>query len=172
MLRKPIAIIAAIFSFMLLAGACQAQSPAYEGGLHTRSVITQPVEESRLVALSGNTRPEANAQNDRGRVEDALLLEHMLLQLQRPPEAEQALVKLIDEMHRQGSPVFHQWILPQELGAKFGVSRSDMEKITNWLESHGFKVNTVFPTGMVIDFSGNAGQVREAFHTEIHNLEV
>jgi subtilase family serine protease len=25
---------------------------------------------------------------------------------------------------------------------------------------------------MTIDFSGNAGQVRAAFHTEIHNLEV
>ena len=25
---------------------------------------------------------------------------------------------------------------------------------------------------MLIDFSGTAGQVREAFHTEIHNLDV
>ncbi|MGA3211181.1 MAG: Ig-like domain repeat protein [Terriglobales bacterium] len=170
--RRPLAISSAIVSLVLLTGACQAQSQAYQGGLHTRSVITQPVEESRLVTLTGNTRPEANARNDRGRVEDALPLEHMLLQLQRPPEAERELVSLIDEMHRPGSPVFHQWILPSELGARFGVSQSDVEKITDWLQSHGFKVNTVFPTGVVIDFSGSAGEVREAFHTEIHNLEV
>jgi subtilase family serine protease len=47
-----------------------------------------------------------------------------------------------------------------------------VQRVTNWLESHGFKVNVVYTGGMVIDFSGNAGQVREAFHTEIHNLEV
>ncbi|MGA3212916.1 MAG: protease pro-enzyme activation domain-containing protein, partial [Terriglobales bacterium] len=172
MIRRLTAISFAILIMFLLAGICVAESPSYQGGLHTRSMITQSVEQNRLVTLSGNIRPEANAQNDRGRVEDSLPLEHMLLQLQRPPETEKDLVNLIDEMHRPGSPAFHQWMLPAELGEKFGVSQPDMEKITNWLESYGFKINTVFPTGMVIDFSGNAGQVREAFHTEIHNLEV
>ena len=34
------------------------------------------------------------------------------------------------------------------------------------------KVNVVYENGLLIDFSGTAGQVREAFHTEIHNLNV
>ena len=38
--------------------------------------------------------------------------------------------------------------------------------------SHGFKVNLVYPGNMVIDFSGNAGQIRGAFHTAIHRLDV
>jgi subtilase family serine protease len=33
-------------------------------------------------------------------------------------------------------------------------------------------VNTVYPSGMSIDFSGTAGQVSAAFHTEIHRLSV
>ena len=37
---------------------------------------------------------------------------------------------------------------------------------------HGFQVNHVSPSGMRIDFSGTAGQVMEAFRTEIHHLEV
>jgi hypothetical protein len=44
-------------------------------------MITAPVSESNLVRLPGNTRPGANAANDRGRVADNLAMEHMLLQL-------------------------------------------------------------------------------------------
>ena len=40
-----------------------------------------------LVTLRGNTRPEAKAANDRGRVSDGLTLNHMMLQLQRTPRA-------------------------------------------------------------------------------------
>ena len=44
--------------------------------------------------------------------------------------------------------------------------------VTDWLTQHGFTVNTVYPNGMAIEFSGTAGQIRSAFHTEIHNLSV
>jgi subtilase family serine protease len=33
-------------------------------------------------------------------------------------------------------------------------------------------VNYTYPTGMVMDISGTAGRINEAFHTEIHHLEV
>ena len=38
--------------------------------------------------------------------------------------------------------------------------------------SRSFAVGYVYPNRMVIDFSGTAGQIREAFQTEIHYLEV
>jgi subtilase family serine protease len=44
--------------------------------------------------------------------------------------------------------------------------------IRNWLLSKGFTVHYIYPTRMVIDFSGTAGDIKAAFHTEIHNLEV
>src|SRR5208283_960273 len=34
----------------------------------SRALITQKIDESQLVTLAGNTRPEANAVNDRGPV--------------------------------------------------------------------------------------------------------
>jgi subtilase family serine protease len=99
-------------------------------------------------------------------------MEHMLLQLQRPPEQEQALKEFIDQLHNPASPNFHRWLSAQEFGEKFGPAPEDLNTITTWLQSHGFQVNMVYPSGMLIDFSGSAGQVREAFRTEIHNLEV
>ena len=96
----------------------------------------------------------------------------MLLQLQRPPEQEQALKEFIDQLHDPASPNFHRWLSAQEFGEKFGLAQDDLNTITTWLQSHGFQVNVVYPSGMLIDFSGSAGQVREAFRTEIHDLEV
>jgi Pro-kumamolisin, activation domain len=135
-------------------------------------IIRQPVVEANLGRLFGNTRSAANAANDRGRVPDNLPMEHLLLQLRRPPAQEQALTQLIDQLHDPRSSNFHQWLTSNQFGAKFGPAASDIQQITNWLQGHGFRVNVIYPSGMTIDFSGNAGQVRAAFHTEIHNLEV
>jgi|HubBroStandDraft_4_1064222.scaffolds.fasta_scaffold05635_3 subtilase family serine protease len=135
-------------------------------------LITQSIDESKLVTLGGNTRPEAKAKYDRGEVADSLLMEHMLLLLKRSPEQERQLEQLIEEMHDKSSSNFHQWLKAKEFGDRFGVANQDRETIKNWLQSHGFKVNVDYPSGVMIDFSGTAGQVREAFRTEIHNLDV
>jgi subtilase family serine protease len=135
-------------------------------------MITQPIVESILTRLFGNTRPEANSVNDRGRLPDGLPMEHMLLQLKRPQAQEQALTKLIDQLHDPRSANYHRWLTPNQFGTQFGPAASDIQKITGWLQAHGFRVDVVYPSGMVIGFSGTAGQVRTAFHTEIHRLLV
>jgi hypothetical protein len=165
----------ASFFLGFLAFACSshlAYAQGIDSGQHSRALITQKIDESNRVPLSGNTRPEAWAGNDRGPVDDDFRMEHLLLQLRRPAEQEQELREFIDEQQRKGSPNFHRWITAREFGEKFGLAEEDLEEITRWLARHGFKVNVVYPSGMVIDFSGTAGEVREAFQTEIHHLEV
>jgi subtilase family serine protease len=99
-------------------------------------------------------------------------MDHMLLQLQRSPEREEALRALIDRQQDSTSPSFHKWLTAVEFGQMYGPSPLDIERVTEWLRSSGFTVNTVYPSGMSIDFSGTAGQVLAAFHTEIHKLSV
>ncbi len=137
-----------------------------------QALIHERVNENKLVTLAGNTRPEATAENDLGPVSDDLSLDHMMLQLKRSPQQEQEVVALIAELHNPQSPNFHKWLTASDFGARYGLAESDLKTITGWLESHGFVVNTVYPNGTMIDFSGNAGQVRRAFHTAIHHLNV
>jgi subtilase family serine protease len=137
-----------------------------------RELIRERVDNTKLVTLAGNTRPEANEANDLGEVSDDLRLDHMLLQLKRSPQQEQAVERFVDELQDPKSPNYHKWLTAVEFGKSFGVAESDTRTITDWLESQGFTVNSVYPSGMVIDFSGTAGQVRGAFHTSIHNLNV
>ena len=137
-----------------------------------RVLITQPVDSSRLFTLAGNTRSEANAQNDRGKLPDTFALQHMLLQLQRSPEREQAVRDFIDQQHDATSPSFHRWLTADQFGEMYGPAPQDLETVSGWLRSSGFTVNTVYPSGMSIDFSGTAGEVSAAFRTEIHRLSV
>ena len=158
--------VAAVFSGIAPAAA-QSDSGRYS---HPR--IVQRIEESKRVSLAGNVRPEAKLENDRGRVADSHEMEHMLLQLKRSPEQEQALQKFLDELQTAGSPSYHHWLTAEEFGERFGLAQQDLDTIAAWLESHGFRVNLVYPNRMLIDFSGTAGQVHKAFQTEIHQLSV
>lgn len=143
-----------------------------EAASAARALITQKISESDTVTLTGNTRPEANAANDRGSVAADFAMDHMLLQLRRPEEREHALDKYLDELEDPKSPSYHHWLTAQQIGERYGLGQQDLATITAWLKARGFTINQVYSNNMVIEFSGNAEEVYQAFHTEIHNLEV
>jgi subtilase family serine protease len=138
----------------------------------TERQIVSLIDEDHRVTLSGNTRPEANAQNDLGAVEDSLRLEHMQLMLRRPDALQRELDAYTESLSDKSSPNYHHWLTPDEFGSRFGVGQQDIDAVIDWLQLHGLQVNTVYPSRMTIDFSGTASQVRETFQTEIHSYEV
>lgn len=135
-------------------------------------LVTQTVDEQVTVTLPGNTRPEAVAENDRGPVDDRLELDHLQLLLKRPAATEADFEALIERLHDRRSPQFHQWLTAAQVGAEFGPSMADVEAVSGWLANHGLTVNGVQTSRLVIDFSGTAAQLRSAFGTEIHALDV
>ena len=139
---------------------------------HPVSMINLAVDDTKLVKLSGNTRPEANTLNDRGAVSSNFSLDHMLLQLQRSPEQETALRSFIDDLHNADSANFHKWLTPDGFASQYGIAPEDVATVSAWLTSKGFTVNGSPASGMIIDFSGTAAQVTSAFHTDIHKLSV
>jgi subtilase family serine protease len=141
-------------------------------GRRSLAQIHDKVDENKLITLAGNTRSEANSANDTGSVADDLSMEHMMLQLKRSAGQEQAAAQFVSDLHNPKSPNFHKWLTAGEFGKNYGVAEADIQAVTGWLQSHGFTVNSVYPNGMVIDFSGSAGQVRRAFHAPIHHLDV
>ena len=167
MTRNRVTLAACVAAALFATTAVYAQT-----GSGTKPLITQKISESLRSALAGNLRPEAVSANDRGAVADTTVLDHMLLQLRRSPEQEQALTDLMDRQQTRGSADYHHWLSATEFGQRFGVSSADLKTITDWLAAHGFVVNGVAPSGMSIDFSGTAKQVREAFRTEIHKYSV
>lgn len=137
----------------------------------TRPLITQRVDESQRTVLKGNTHPLARPEFDLGTAPDSLPMQRMLLVLKRSPVQEAALRRLLDDQQNKNSSSYHQWLTPAQYGKQFGPTDADMQTITAWLQSHGFQVGTT-KGRTVLEFSGTAGQVQQAFQTSIHKYIV
>jgi len=137
-----------------------------------QALITEPIDEQELVTLPGNTRPEVTTANDLGTVEDLLLLEHIYIQMARSAAQDQAAAGLLERLHDPGSPDYHRWLTANQVAAQFGPRSDDVAILVGWLERHGLSVDHVYAANGVIDVSGTARAVRQAFHTEIHRLSV
>jgi subtilase family serine protease len=133
-------------------------------------LITQPIDDSKRVTLNGNIRPEVNPKNDRGSVPASLPMEHLQIVLRLPEQKQAELGRFLDEVQNPKSPEYHKWLTPQQYKERFSLAPQDIEVLTGWLRSEGFRVNAVTP--LAIDFSGTAGEVKHAFRTQIHFLDV
>ena len=135
-------------------------------------LLTQPINEVNRATLHGSVHPLVRTASDRGAVSNSFLAGRLLLLLNRPPEREAALREFLQAAHATGSASYHKWLTPQQFGEQFGPADSDVQSVVQWLQSHGFSVQRVSKSGTLIEFSGTAGQISEAFHTQIHEYAV
>jgi hypothetical protein len=122
--------------------------------------------------LPGTTHPLASGVNDIGRVDGSLRMERMMLLLQPDPDQEAALTRLISHQADKDAAEYHQWLSPDEFGNRFGPAQHDVDRVTAWLQSRGFAVNSIARGKQWIEFSGTAAQVEGAFHTQMHQYLV
>src|SRR5580693_7652342 len=169
---KILGIALALIILISCSANISAQTAAATAPVNNVARVTQAVNESSRVTLKGNTHPMANAKNESGVAPDSLPMERMLLVLKRSPDQQAALKTFMEGQQSKTSPNFHQWLTPEQFGQQYGVSDSDIQAVTAWLQSHGFAVNRVAAGKMLIEFSGTAGQVHEAFQTQIHKYTV
>src|SRR5712672_4751844 len=148
-----------------------ARSGAQQNGRVAARVL-DTVDDTNRTMLRGNVHPMARAQFDRGAVADAQPVTRILLLLQRSAEQEAALRQLMEEQQSKNSANYHAWLTPDDFGKRFGPADADVQAVTDWLTSHGFQNIKTTRGKTVVEFSGNVGQVREAFGTEIHKYNV
>lgn len=164
MFKHPGSILAAAALAVSLGTSVNAQA--------RRARIVSNIDETHLQRLAHGTHPLAQAAFDRGRAPASLPFERMLLVLKPSPDREAELEALLAAQQDPGSKQYHKWLTPVEFGARFGAADADVAKITGWLQGHGFRIGRVANAHNVIEFSGSAAQVSEAFHTEIHSYVV
>jgi subtilase family serine protease len=157
---------------LLLGSLLHGSAASHAASTSLAARIVSPPDDTNRIVIPGNTRPDARAELDRGRVADSFVMNTMVLVLKRSPEQEIALDRFMEEQIDPHSPDFHHWLHPQELGELYGTSLADIETVSVWLQSHGFSVDPVNNARTRIRFTGTAGQVREAFGTEVHAYAV
>src|ERR1700733_11162604 len=164
-------LCAPVFAQQLAQQSTQPWAQQATQQLTPHPLITQPVDESQLATLHGNTHPLARPEFDLGAAPASLPMKRMLLVLKRSPGQETALRKLLDDQQDKSSPNYHKWLSPEQYGQQYGPTDADIQTVTSWLQSHGFEVGST-KGRTVLEFSGSASQVQEAFHTTIHKYIV
>ena len=165
-----IRLLGVIFAASLTALAPVAANAQATGQQEQVRVVTQSVSNSTLTTLRGGTPPLIALSQDEGALPDSTPAGRMLLVLKRSDTQETQLQQTLADLHNPSSPLYHQWLTPESFGSRFGPADADIQAVTTWLASQGFSVGKLARGKTMLEFSGTAGQVRHAFHTELHTF--
>ena len=69
------------------------------------------------------------------------------------------------------SPLYHQFITPEQVGARFGLSTDKVNAVADYLKGQGFKINLVAKNHLSILGDCTVGQAEKAFGTIINNYQ-
>jgi pseudomonalisin len=90
---------------------------------------------------------------------------HISVVLSRDTATETAFEQLLADQQNSSSPLYHQWLTPQQVGVVYGPTANDLAAVSSWLTSQGLKVDSIAPSALMIRASGTIATVGNAFHT-------
>ena len=157
---------------LLTASICQTS-------LAQATAATSPIAALRPVAQANRIAPNADlgpqtqltghipgwvtANNQiASHVVDLTATMHLTVVLRRDPAAEAALTQLLANQQDPSSPLYHQWLTPQQVGQLFGLTDPDIAAVSNWLTAQGLAVS-IEPNRTMLRVSGSAATVAAAF---------
>ena len=138
----------------------RAQTPATRIRSEISNVAVSP--------LTASQQPLGSTQYDAGRMASDARLTGMSIVFNRSASQEADLQALMAAQQDPNSPQYHQWLSPEQFGARFGMAQSDIDKVQTWLQQQGFAIDSVARGRNMIRFSGTVGQLEQAFQTQMH----
>lgn len=133
-----------------------------------RPRVLSEINGSESAPIKGSLHPLAQAQNDAGRMPTTTPVQGVTLQFSRSAAQEADLEALLAAQQNPASPLYHQWLTPDQFAARFGMADADLQKVQSWLEQQGFTGVSVNRSHNAIRFSGTVGQIEQAFQTQMH----
>ncbi len=78
-----------------------------------------------------------------------------------------ALTNLLQQLYDPASPLFHQYLQPDQFTASFGPQEKDYQALRQFVQSHGLTVTGTHPNRMVLDVSGSVAEIEKTFHVKL-----
>jgi subtilase family serine protease len=147
-----------VSTFLMGTAFAQAASPR----------ITAQIDNSQRATIAGTHPALARSTNDAGRVPSTTRLQGVTLVFSLTPGQQADLLTLIAAQQNPSSPLYNQWLTPDQYAARFGMSDADIATTESWLQQQGFSIDSVARSKNRIAFSGTAGQAEATFGTELH----
>ncbi len=122
-----------------------------------------PSSAEQRVALPRSTSPRTAQAEYLGHLSGETELTRMSLVLQPSAEQDAALTQLLADQQNPASQSYHRWLTPEQFGARFGASSTDLSILQTWLQTQGFTVASVAGSRNSIIFAGTAYAAEQAF---------
>jgi subtilase family serine protease len=136
------------------------------------SRIHGEVDSGNGFTLQGNVRARPRVAVDGGDVASDQPLSRVAVHFQMSAAQQKALTQLLADQQNRSSRNYHRWLTPEQFADRFGLSNSDLKKVTTWLERAGFTDVQVARGRTYVTMSGSASLAQGAFGTAIHRFEV
>lgn len=158
----------AVLAGLLLGGGFLFLPSTATGQTPTR--LRGRIDPSLVVPLSGHIHPRARPEFDQGPLNPSTPISNVILGLKLTTAQQTDLEQFIASQQNPASPNYDRWLTPDQFAARFGAAQSDIDQITAWLRSQGLSVDMVSNSRNWIAFSGTAGRLGNALHTEFHRF--
>ncbi len=76
----------------------------------------------------------------------------------------QGLTTLLGQIYDPASPLYHQYLTPQQFTEQFGPSEQDYQALISWAKSNGLTVTAKHANRVVLDVSGSTADIEKALH--------
>jgi pseudomonalisin len=151
--------------FAGLPSVAQTPASAAVAALHPAAQTNRIASNANLgpqTQLSGHVPGWATAANQvASHPLDLAATMHLTVVLRRDPAAEAALTQLLADQQNPSSPLYHQWLTPQQVGQLFGLTDSDIAAVSSWLTAQSLTVS-VQPNRTMLRVSGSAASIANA----------
>lgn len=166
MKQRHLILSASIAAALAAAPTALLAQPASIAAQTVAAQVTQPVNNNQLFTIPNSHFSFVGRASASTPLPGTSRMNHLQLILSPGLVRHGQMEQFITNLHNPKSAQFHHWLTPQQFGAAYGASDSDIAAVTSWLTSQGLTVNNVYPNKTQIDFSGTVAQVNNAFHTQ------
>jgi hypothetical protein len=115
--------------------------------------------------VQGYTPPIADAQLV-GPVPESTVLK---MALGLPVQNAQALQTFIQAVNDPNSPSFRAYLTPQAFAAQYAPTQASYAAVSSFAQAHGLTVTSTYSNNLLLDVSGTAAQLAQAFHVNLGN---
>ncbi|QNI38237.1 protease pro-enzyme activation domain-containing protein [Edaphobacter albus] len=144
--------------------------PSFANAATPQARIRTAITDADRAPVRETISPRVKQSADLGEASSGRTLSAVTLHFSLTTAQQADLTQLLADLQNPSSPHYHQWLNPQQYGARFGLASADMAKVQSWLTGKGLQVVAVAPSQNSITVSGTIGQIESAFNTSIHSL--
>src|SRR5271157_3592743 len=127
-------------------------------------VFTSPVWSAERQVVRGHVPvPEAR----RAPLDRLVSSKRLNLAIGLPLRNRDALTNLLGQIYDPASPLYHQYLTPEQFTERFGPKEEDYAAVVAFAKGNGFTVTGTHPNRTLLDVNGSVGDIEKAFHVNL-----